>query len=1062
MRRARPAWAAWPAGAGRRRRRRPGHAGARAAHPENGVLRCAVGEGPAEELHRLRRSPSRPSTAGRSTGRSASRSRARSARGRAVTLVDLGCKRSTPERLARTGLEVLTAPRRLGRRGDSRHAPARGAGRERPRGSASARGAGADDPVAARPGAAVWHLPGPPAARHALGLDVFKLPFGHRGANHPVRRPTTAAWRSRSRTTATQSWPDSAPDGVEVTRTSLFDGSVEGIAAPELRPSPCSTTPEASPGPHDARYMFREFVAGIDMPRRDDLRTILILGSGPIVIGQAGEFDYSGTQGARALRREGYRVVLVNSNPATIMTDPSVADATYVEPLDPEAVEAVIAIERPDALLATLGGQTALNLAMELDAAGVLDRYGVELIGADIEAIRRAEDREVFRDTMAEAGLAGPGEPIVTDLALGRPRRRAALPVILRPAFTLGGEGGRPRTPEELDAPARGASPQPDRPGAGGAVGARLGGDRAGGDRGRADNAVVVCSIENIDPMGVHTGDSVTVAPVMTLTDTSSSRSATRRSPCPRGRRLHRRRQRPVRPQPPTRRGRRHRDEPARVALLRAGVQGHRVPDREDRGAAWRWGTRSTSCRTRSPGSPRPASSRPSTTSRSRCRASPSRSSPAAHRAAHPHEERGRGAGARPDLRRGVRQGDGWAGARRAASHRRRPGGPRAGDPVRTATTASRLDALARRPARRIAAHRHRPVVRGRAERLAAAAAVAGAPLDAGRIAAARRAGRRRHRRRGCWGSTRGSAAAALGVARPTTRSTPAPPSSRPHALLLLGLRVGGRAAARRAAGRSSCWARARTASARGSSSTTAASTPPRRAGARLRRRDGQLQPRDGLHRPRRERPPLPRAAHRRRRPRHLRGRAAPRRDRPARRPDAAAPGARARRRGRPDPRHPAEAIDLAEDRGRFGAPARRARPRGAALGDRRTTGRGAAGGRRGLPGARAPLLRARRPRRWRSATRPTPSAPTSSGSVPRACWSTASSTTRSSSTWTRSRTAATAGPPPSWSTWRPRASTRATRPACCRPSAPGRGWIAEIRGADGRPGPRRSAPSAS
>ncbi|HSJ16603.1 MAG TPA: carbamoyl phosphate synthase large subunit, partial [Solirubrobacterales bacterium] len=156
------------------------------------------------------------------------------------------------------------------------------------------------------------------------------------------------------------------------------------------------------------------------MPRRADIGTVLVLGSGPIVIGQAGEFDYSGTQACRALRAEGYRIVLVNSNPATIMTDPSVADRTYVEPLDLEAAEAVVALERPDALLPTLGGQTALNLAMELSAEGVLDRYGVELIGADAAAIRRAEDRDAFRRTMDAAGLAVPESRVVGDMAAGR------------------------------------------------------------------------------------------------------------------------------------------------------------------------------------------------------------------------------------------------------------------------------------------------------------------------------------------------------------------------------------------------------------------------------------------------------------------------------------------------------------------------------------------------------------------------------------------------------------------------------------------------------------------
>ncbi len=258
------------------------------------------------------------------------------------------------------------------------------------------------------------------------------------------------------------------------------------------------------------------------MPRRDDLHTILLLGSGPIVIGQAGEFDYSGTQAATALREEGYRVVLVNSNPATIMTDPSVADRTYVEPLDAQAVEEVIAIERPDALLPTLGGQTALNLAMELAASGALERHGVELIGADVEAIRRAEDREAFRDTMAAAGLAVPDSRVVTDLESGRAAaRELGLPVILRPGYTLGGEGGgAAHTPEELEERLRSAL---DASPIGQVLVERsvLGWAEIELEvmRDSADNAVVICSIENIDPMGVHTGDSVTVAPVMTLSD---------------------------------------------------------------------------------------------------------------------------------------------------------------------------------------------------------------------------------------------------------------------------------------------------------------------------------------------------------------------------------------------------------------------------------------------------------------------------------------------------------------------------------------------------------------
>ena len=258
------------------------------------------------------------------------------------------------------------------------------------------------------------------------------------------------------------------------------------------------------------------------MPRRDDLKTILVLGSGPIVIGQAGEFDYSGTQACQALREEGYRVVLVNSNPATIMTDPTVADRTYVEPLDLEAVEAVIKLERPDALLATLGGQTALNLAMELHRAGVLEREGIELIGADAAAIRRAEDREVFRETMTAVGLKMPESRIVHDLESGR--RAAAeigLPLILRPGYTLGGEGGGAVSdPDQLDERlqrALDASPINQVLVEQSVLGwAELEMEVV---RDSADNVIIICSIENIDPMGVHTGDSVTVAPAMTLND---------------------------------------------------------------------------------------------------------------------------------------------------------------------------------------------------------------------------------------------------------------------------------------------------------------------------------------------------------------------------------------------------------------------------------------------------------------------------------------------------------------------------------------------------------------
>ena len=245
------------------------------------------------------------------------------------------------------------------------------------------------------------------------------------------------------------------------------------------------------------------------MPRRHDLSKIMIVGSGPIVIGQAAEFDYSGVQACKVLLEEGYEVVLVNSNPATIMTDPEFATATYVEPLLPGPVAQVIARERPDALLPTLGGQTALNLAKALGEDGTLQRYGVELIGADLEAISRAEDRERFRRTMAAAGLRTPRSAIATTLAQARASLfDVGLPAIVRPAYTLGGRGGGLAATEgEFDAVvARGLAASP--------IGQVLIEESVLGwgefelevMRDGADNVVIVCSIENDDPMGVHTG----------------------------------------------------------------------------------------------------------------------------------------------------------------------------------------------------------------------------------------------------------------------------------------------------------------------------------------------------------------------------------------------------------------------------------------------------------------------------------------------------------------------------------------------------------------------------
>ncbi len=258
------------------------------------------------------------------------------------------------------------------------------------------------------------------------------------------------------------------------------------------------------------------------MPKRTDLSSILVVGSGPIVIGQACEFDYSGTQACRALRREGYRVVLVNSNPATIMTDPELADATYIEPLTPEIVAAIIECERPDALLPTVGGQTGINLAVALDEAGVLERFGVEVLGASIESLRLGEDRQLFKAAMEEIGLEVPQSRYAGSLAEAREAAgELGFPVIVRPSFTLGGEGGGVAyNRDEYDEVVRAAlQASPSHR-------VLLEQSVLGWKefelevmRDVADNAIVVCSVENIDAMGVHTGDSITVAPQQTLSD---------------------------------------------------------------------------------------------------------------------------------------------------------------------------------------------------------------------------------------------------------------------------------------------------------------------------------------------------------------------------------------------------------------------------------------------------------------------------------------------------------------------------------------------------------------
>ena len=370
------------------------------------------------------------------------------------------------------------------------------------------------------------------------------------------------------------------------------------------------------------------------MPKRTDIHSILIIGAGPIVIGQACEFDYSGAQACKALKDEGYRVILVNSNPATIMTDPGLADATYIEPITPEMVETIIAAERPDALLPTMGGQTALNTAMELADDGVLEKYGVELIGAKRRRHRQGRGpADVPRRHGRDRPRIARAAPSPTRWRK-RARRSAqsACPRSSGPRFTLGGTGGgiayNREEFEQIVAGGLDASPDHEVLIEESVLGWKE--FEMEVVRDRADNCIIVCSIENVDPMGVHTGDSITVAPALTLTDKEYQRMRDASIAVLReigvdtgGSNVQFARQ-------PRRRAHgRHRDEPARVALLGAGLEGHRLPDRQGRRQA-RGRLHAGRARQRHhPRRRRPASSRPSTTSWSRSRASPSRSSPA-------------------------------------------------------------------------------------------------------------------------------------------------------------------------------------------------------------------------------------------------------------------------------------------------------------------------------------------------------------------------------------------------------------------------------------------------
>src|ERR1700754_3116999 len=258
------------------------------------------------------------------------------------------------------------------------------------------------------------------------------------------------------------------------------------------------------------------------MPKRTDISSVLIIGAGPIVIGQACEFDYSGTQACKALKQEGYRVVLVNSNPATIMTDPDLADATYIEPITPEIVAKIIEKERPDALLPTMGGQTALNTALSLRKMGVLEKFNVKMIGATADAIDKAEDRELFRKAMERIGLSTPRSHQIKTLSQALAvLDDIGLPAIIRPSFTLGGTGGgiAYNKAEFIDIVEGGIDASPTNEVL--IEESVLGWKEFEMEvvRDKKDNCIIICSIENVDPMGVHTGDSITIAPALTLTD---------------------------------------------------------------------------------------------------------------------------------------------------------------------------------------------------------------------------------------------------------------------------------------------------------------------------------------------------------------------------------------------------------------------------------------------------------------------------------------------------------------------------------------------------------------
>ncbi|HZB97141.1 MAG TPA: carbamoyl-phosphate synthase large subunit, partial [Candidatus Sulfotelmatobacter sp.] len=394
----------------------------------------------------------------------------------------------------------------------------------------------------------------------AIGATTSRLKFGHHGGNHPVRDTRTGEVYITSHNHEFQVDGDSLPEGSGwfVSERNVNDGSVEGLRHRELPAFSVQYHPEGAPGPQDRAGVFDEFLGVVAHAKRgtavpevppstrapalleprggrdgdgDGQRrpspsekpsTVLVIGSGPVIIGQAAEFDYAGTQACRALREEGVRVILVNSNPATIMTDDDSADAVYIEPLTVPVLERIIATERPDGLLATLGGQTGLNLAVALQDAGILDDYKVRVLGTPLSAIRAAEDRHRFKELLESIGEPALVSATVTSLVEARAfREEIGLPLVIRPAFTLGGSGGGLCDSDEtfLEQVSLGLAASPisqvllERSVAGWReIEYEVMRDATG-------TCITVCNMENLDPMGVHTGDSIVVAPSQTLTD---------------------------------------------------------------------------------------------------------------------------------------------------------------------------------------------------------------------------------------------------------------------------------------------------------------------------------------------------------------------------------------------------------------------------------------------------------------------------------------------------------------------------------------------------------------